>query len=187
MTTFAKGKAFEQVVAGMIRHKLDATAKRDTRSGSNWHRRSDIATVLPIHIEAKDHATLKPKEWYRQASGAASMGQTPIVAFRSDEEVMALLRFDDVLNLFVEIADLKAELKDLRQPAHVTYDASKIPKTAAEVAEQMAGQVNRIAQSYDERICAAGHLADDYGKCQVKDCKFRRGYVPPKAKKEVRK
>jgi hypothetical protein len=183
MSTFARGKAFEQIVAGMIRRKLDATAKRDTRSGANWHRRSDISTALPLHLELKDHATLKPKEWYRQASGAASMGQTPIVVFRSDEEVMAMLRFDDVLDLFVEIADLKAELKDLREPGHVTIQPPKIAKTAEEAAEQ----VRRIAKDYDERLCPSGHLADDYGKCQVKDCKFRRGYVAPKAKKEVRK
>lgn len=184
MGSFDKGKAFEQKVAAMIRRKLDAGAKRDSRSGANWHRRSDIYTNLPLHLEVKDHEAIKPKEWFRQAANAASFNQTPVVVFHDDEEVMALVRFDDLLNLFVEIADYRAEVEDLGQPTSRIAEETKqppprFPKTAAEVGEDL----KRVAgkQNY---TCPNGHIGDIYGKCMQKTCKFGRGY---KAKKESKK
>lgn len=187
MNSFDKGKAFEQKVAAMVRRKADSAAKRDSRSGANWHRRSDIFTNLPLHIEVKDHETLKPKEWFREASSAASFNQTPVVVFHSDEEVMAMLRFNDVLDLFVEIADLKAEIEDLRTPPDVlepdgTIKAAhvgdfKIPKTADEVKQQ----VERLPKKM--LLCKGGHIADETGHCLTKSCKFSRAYKPPKASK----
>ena len=170
MSTYAKGKAFEQVVAAMIRHKLDATATRDTRSGSNWHRKSDIHTTLPLHIEAKDHATLKPKEWYRQASAGASFGKAPTVVFKSDEDAMAMLKFDDLLDFLVEIADLRAQLADMRRPKIIL----------AKTAEDTKRQLESSAAKYGAQ-CREGHRADGYGYCLTKNCKYSRGYKPPKA------
>jgi hypothetical protein len=163
-----RGKKFELLVAAMVRRKADSAAKRDSRSGANWHRRSDIFTNLPLHIEAKDHETLKPKEWFREASSAASFNQTPVVVFHSDEEVMAMLRFDDLLNLFVEIADLKAEVEDLSKPitpeaaidqAIAVHRAAKaaFPKTAEEVKEQVEQLPPRRTL-----VCKEGHIADEY-------------------------
>lgn len=208
MSSFDKGKAFEQKVAAMVRRKADGGAKRDSRSGANWHRRSDIFTNLPLHIEVKDHETLKPKEWFREASSAASFNQTPVVVFHSDEEVMAMLRFDDLLNLFVEIADLKAEVEDLSKPvglgfqgsmnpdpkAHGNYQTGNwpqgkvadavvehfnIPKTAAEVKEQVQQLPPRRTS-----VCPEGHFCDEYGKCIFKGCKYSRGYKAKKKPKE---
>lgn len=186
-----RGKTFELKVAAMIRHKLDAGARRDSRSGANWHRQADIFTSLPLHIECKDQETLKPKEWYRDAASAASFNQTPVVVFHSDEEVMAMLRFDDLLNLFVEIADLKAEIEDLKKPlspedaidqAIAVNRAHKaaFPKTVDEVKEQ----VEQLPPRPMKRTCPEGHFVDEYGKCIFKGCKFSRGY---KAKKEPKK
>lgn len=187
MSSFDKGKAFEQKVAAMVRRKADGAAKRDSRSGANWHRRSDIFTNLPLHIEVKDHETLKPKEWFREAASAASFNHTPVVVFHSDEEVMAMLRFDDLLNLFVEIADLKAEVEDLSQPrvtdpaaaenrAREILAETKYPKTPAEVKEQVQQLPPRRTS-----VCPEGHFCDEYGKCIFKGCKYSRGY---KAKKK---
>lgn len=168
----------------MVRRKADSAAKRDSRSGANWHRRSDIFTNLPLHIEVKDHETLKPKEWFREAASAASFNQTPVVVFHSDEEVMAMFRFNDLLDLFVEIADLKAEVEDLQHPmleitSNPEQPAPKFPKTVDEVKKQ-------VEQLPPRRplVCKEGHIADEYGKCIFKGCKFSRGY---KAKKEPKK
>ncbi len=204
MSSFDKGKAFEQKVAAMVRRKADGTAKRDSRSGANWHRRSDIFTNLPLHIEVKDHETLRPKDWFREASSAASFNQTPVVVFHSDEEVMAMLRFDDLLNLFVEIADLKAEVEDLSKPTQgddfdINFgvaDAIEIGRTQLKVndgqlggefpktADEVKKQVEQLPPRPVKRTCPEGHFVDEYGKCIFKGCKYSRGY---KAKKEPRK
>lgn len=193
MNSFDKGKAFEQKVAAMVRRKADGAAKRDSRSGANWHRRSDIFTNLPLHIEAKDHDTLKPKEWFREASSAASFNQTPVVVFHSDEEVMAMLRFDDLLNLFVEIADLKAEVEDLstRTDNEIYGEVLKRNSEAmlagqgiAKTAEEVKQQIEQLPPRPIKRTCPEGHFVDEYGKCIFKGCKFSRGYKakPPKPK-----
>jgi hypothetical protein len=77
-----RGKTFELDVAKLIRKKTGKRAVRDSRSGALWNRPSDISTDLPdIHIECKDHETVKVKEWMRQATEAASFTQKPVVAF----------------------------------------------------------------------------------------------------------
>ncbi len=190
MTSFDKGKLFEQKVATMIRRKVDPGAKRNNGSHANWNRRSDIFTNLPFHVEAKDHETLKPKEWFRQAEAAASYTQTPIVAFQMENDVMAMLRFDDVLNFLVEIADLKLELEDLRKPVttatvppvEVHINGVKLADPTIIVTKEDAEKAVKKLPKRKTTLCRAGHITDDYGYCMQVSCKYSRGYKPPKKK-----
>jgi Holliday junction resolvase len=113
-----RGKSFEQDVAAILRKKLGARVTRDRRSGAGTNRAdiSDYHQDLPFHIECKDHETIKIKDWMRQAISAASFSQVPTLVFRMDEEIIAAVRFSDLVNLALEIADLRAENTDLRSP-----------------------------------------------------------------------
>jgi hypothetical protein len=193
MSTFERGKAFEQKVAKMIRLKIDKNAKRNPGSHANWNRRSDVYSELPIHLEAKDHEIVKIKEWYRQAEGAA-FGKTPVVAWQMDNEVMATLRLEDLLDLFVEIADQKLEIEDLRKPSKVTIDVAEGEDSMAVEVYTKDGRVDDWATrgrftdgtlKKEVKLCKAGHVCTPgRDTCMTKGCVYSSTYVKPKAGKE---
>lgn len=179
-----RGRQFELKVAKVTRAKIDRMAKRNAGSHANWNRRSDVYTELPIHIEAKDQETLKPKEWFRQADEAAA-GKTPVVVFQMDADLMCLLRYDDLLNLFIEIADLRLEIADLRRPVKKVVRDTPYRKNNVTVSEfnLTDGTLKR-----DIKLCKNGHICTP-GRttCMVKGCIYSSTYIKPKAKKEGRK
>jgi hypothetical protein len=181
--SYTRGKTFELKVASMIRKKLNAKVYRDKRSGAGTNRSdiSDYANSIPIHIECKDQETVKIKEWFAQADAAASFTKAPTVVFAMDEEILATLRLSDLLNFLVEIADLRAEVDDLRQPV---YTSQKEPQFATVMP---AGGILPLAQIQKAKqrttTCKNGHLADEYGYCQQKSCPYSRGYKKKKEKK----
>lgn len=178
-----RGRQFEDKIARLTRAKVDKSARRNAGSHSNWHRRSDIFTSLPLHIEAKDHETIKIKEWFRQADDAASFGETPVVVFHDDENIMAVLKYDDLLNFMVEIADLKAEVEDLQKPSIELPELRPRLITTKEDAAIVARQLGESVAKTTSK-CRAGHIADQYGFCMQTKCKYSRGYRPPKKERK---
>jgi len=152
LTSFRKGSLFEKKVAAMLR-KIDGTSRRNAGSHANWHRRSDVHTELPMHVECKDHKTIKVKEWFRQADAARAANQSPVVVFQSDEDVLCTLRFKDLLDLHATINDLHSQIAALRTP---------------------------VVSNTDCTMCANGHPADAYGKCLQKGCPHGRGFTTRK-------
>lgn len=191
MSNFKKGRQFEMKVAKMTRAKIDKAAKRNPGSHANWHRNSDIYTELPFHIECKDQEYLKPKEWFRQAEDAC-LGKTPIVAFQMEEEVMAMLRYDDFLNLLVEIADQKAEIADLRKPTKlegITQSGRVFPIEPVPPADPPGDSLTGITTFTDGtlkrevKICKNGHICTPgRDTCMTKNCQYSSTYQAPKAK-----
>lgn len=186
---YDKGKSYEQHIAQLVRRKADKGALRNRGSHANWHRRSDIFTNLPIHIEAKHHENVRIKEWVEQAEAAKSYTQTAIVAFRIDEQDYACLQFDDLLNLFVQIADLQAEVEDLREPVSTVKFAPNVeglkntkPIKASNLKMNTAPAVEMKIER-GAKVCKNGHLVDQYGYCLQTGCKYSRGYRAPKGKK----
>lgn len=179
-----KGKGFEQLVAKMIRSKLAAKVMRDRRSGAG-NNKSDISDYygqIPLSIECKDQDTVKIKEWFTQAVQASSFNQVPTVVFHADAEILATLRFSDLLNFLVEIADQKAEIDDLRVPTMADY----LQPTAKAIDPHLASAIKqKIVAGFS--TCRNGHLADMYGYCQQLSCPYSRGYKKPKAKKPGKK
>src|SRR3954467_8644600 len=118
-----KGKHLELEVAGILRKKLGARVTRDKQSGAGVSKQDirDYYSDLPFSIECKDQETVQIKSWMRQAIDATSFHQVPTLVFRMDEEIIAAVRFSDLVDLAVEIADLRAELDDLRQPVVATH------------------------------------------------------------------
>lgn len=179
-----RGRNFELKVARILRSKLGAKVTRDSRSGAGTNKSdiSDYYQQIPLHMELKDQETIKPKEWFRQASDAASFTQSPTVVFNADEEVLAIIRFSDLVNFLVEIADQKAEIDDLRAPLPITQPAMVPSKAADPILDKLEEPIKKVIQR-GAKTCRAGHIADEWGYCQQLSCKYSRGYKPPKAKR----
>lgn len=171
-----KGKSLELTIAKTLRKKLGIKVERDKRSGAGTNKSdiSDWNRELPLHIEAKNHKTIKIKEFFAQAEQASSVGQAPTVVFTADREILACLRFDDLVNFIAEIQDYKAIIEDLRATPTFEIGNEHEISTAMTKDSKVTGAV---------RVCREGHLADEYGYCQILTCKFSRGYRPPKGKR----
>jgi hypothetical protein len=182
--SYDKGKSLEIRVAKLFRSKLGVQIERDKRSGAGSINKNDLSDwfrEIPLAVEVKNHKIVKIKEWFRQAEGNASKGQAPTVVFNmDDEEILACLRFSDLLDFLVELKQQKAEIDDLRKPVKVIdefeiTDIGFSPLNGIEVNGD-------IKKSHKE--CRMGHLSDEYGYCQQQSCKFSRGYRPPKKGKK---
>lgn len=184
-SAYDKGKAYELHIAKLVRKKADKGSMRNRGSHTASTHDADVFTNLPIHIEAKHHENVRIKDWMEQAEAAASFHQTAVVAFRIDDKDYAALNFEDLLNLFVQIAQMQAEIDDLRAPVeHVVMKPAK----AAEIARHEATALSQkaVAKKKSEntvKFCKNGHIVDDFGYCMQKGCKYNRTYKPPKVKK----
>lgn len=179
-----RGKSFEIKVQKITKQKLHLDIKRDSRSGAGLHKQDirDRYNLLPIFIECKDHETIKPKAWWREADHKASFGQAPIVVFPDEDEVLCVMRYTDLLNFIKEAADWKEEADDLRKPV------APAPDTVRVIRHRMSDEdiQEAVAQkkAANAKQCREGHLADDYGYCMQLKCRYSRGYRPPKVKKK---
>lgn len=185
-----RGRDFELKVAKIMHHKLKIAVERDKRSGAGWNKSdiSDYWNELPLHVEIKDQQNIKIQEWFRQSDAAATFTKAPTVVFAVDEEILATLRFSDLLNFLVEIADLRVEVDDLRQPVYTIKPQPQmvnVLEVEAEVDDQgkMRMKSDRVKPDRNTQFCKEGHLADEYGYCQQRTCKYSRGYKKKKDKK----
>lgn len=179
--TSDKGKKWEQLVAKITRRKLKVAARRNSGSHASWWRNSDVwIDGLPLHLECKDQKTLKPKEWYAQAKAAAGT-KTPVVVFNMDESPMVVLEYERLLDLLVEISDLQSEVAYLRRPVATKTSGATTGhvNTWVQVEEK-----KEMVETRRSHTCREGHIADEYGYCQWKGCRFSRTYTPPKTKKD---
>lgn len=169
-----KGKTLELKIASVLRSKLGVRVERDKRSGAGLNKAdiSDWYRELPIFIEAKNQKTIKIKEFFKQAEQGASVGQVPTVVFNvDDEEVLACLRFSDLVNFIAEIKDYKDEVEMLRAPVE-----------ASNIGDSVDPNLVSVIQS-KVKECRNGHISDENGYCQQKNCKYSRSYRPAKVKK----
>jgi Holliday junction resolvase len=176
-----RGKRLELEVAKILRSKLGARVTRDKQSGAGLHKQDifDYGGDIPFSIEAKDQATLKVKEWFRQAVEASSFNQVPTLVFRSDQEILACVRFADLVNLAVEIKDLQAKLDDIRGPVQ---DVPASTTSHLEI-DQLLDKPVKAKVEAGARTDREGHLVDQWGYCNIIGCKYNRSYRPPKAKR----
>jgi hypothetical protein len=182
---YDKGKAYELHISKLVRKKADKGSMRNRGSHTNGTYRSDVFTNLPIHIEAKHHENVTIKKWMEQAEAASAFHETAVVAFRIDDKDYAALNFEDLLNLFVQIADMQLEIDDLRAPVEPVVMK---PAKAAEIARHEATALSQKAINKKKTTEAVkfdknGHIVDSYGYCMQKGCKYNRNYRPPKVKK----
>ncbi len=185
---YDKGKAYELHVAKLVRRKSgDKGAMRNRSSHTGGTRRSDIFTNLPIHIEAKHHENVTIKKWMEQAEAAAHTFETAVVAFRIDDKDYACLNLNDLLDLFVQIADQQLEIEDLRAPIEVPAEPIIRKRVSAtqthEEAEKLASTATaRKTAAEPLKTCKNGHIVTSDGKCMWKGCKY--GTAAGKPKKE---
>lgn len=182
---YDKGKDYELHIAKLVRKKADKGSMRNRGSHTSSTQDADVYTTLPIHIEAKHHENVRIKDWMEQAEAASNFHETAVVAFRIDDKDYAALNFEDLLNLFVQIAQQQAEIDDLRSPVeHIVVKPAKAAEIdrheAVALSQQaIAKKKSQPAIKYDKN----GHIVDEYGYCMQKGCKYNRNYRPPKVKR----
>lgn len=176
-----RGKAFEKKIAKILRQKLGVKVERDKRSGAGHNKQdiSDWMNELPIKLELKDQKTIKVREWMRQAVNATVAGQVPVMAFATDDETLACIRFSDLLDFLVEIRDQKAEIALLRRPVHVIDEAEMTDLSI--MSDETLEVGGKVKKSHYE--CRGGHVSDKYGYCQQLTCGYSRGYKIKKGKR----
>lgn len=193
-----RGKNYEIKIAKLTSKKLRLEVKRDGRSGAGEFHKEDLRdryNEIPLAIECKNQETMNLKGWWRDADAKASFGQMPAVVFPMDTEDLVVLRYTDVLQLIREMMDYKEEAADLRKPVSrsLIHDSvmevhqhlsPSLPPGIAKTAEEVAAQIERIAENRTAVTCRDGHIANEYHQCMQKGCKYSRGYKAPKEKKK---
>lgn len=172
--TSDKGVSLENHIAKTLQKKLGARVSRDKRGGAGSHQKMDINDFYqdtPFDIEAKNHKAIAVKDWMRQAKAGASLNRIPTVVFNADDDVLACLPFDALVDLAVQIRDLTAELKDLRTPVVLPVEEA-VQKAVA------------IKQATGLKTCRNGHIVSPgSNRCLDKHCPYSSTYKKPKIKK----
>lgn len=124
-----KGKELENFVAKTLQKKLGARISRDKRSGAGSHKKMDLDDYFQdtsLDIECKNQAGIKIPEWWRQTTSGASPSRTPTLVFQLSNkknqppEVLATLRFTDLVDLIAETQQHRVEIKRLKEPVIMT-------------------------------------------------------------------
>jgi hypothetical protein len=172
-----KGKNLEDEVAKILKKKLGARVSRDKRNGAGSHHKTDIKDYFqdtPLDIECKNHKSIKIKEWFRQAVAGASISRIPTVVFTSDDEVLATVRFDDLVDLIAEAQQHQVEIKRLKEP--VLMKGSGVIVAPTDI------KAGPARTEWTE--CRGGNMVSPGEKtCLVKTCPV----CPNKRVKEVKK
>ncbi|WIE74519.1 hypothetical protein [Curtobacterium sp. MCSS17_007] len=177
-----KGKSLENYIAKTLQKKLGARVKRDGKSGAGSHQKMDISDYFrdtPFDIEAKNHKTIKLGEFWGQTVAGASMGRVPLLVVQLKDEPLAVLRFDDLVNIVAELKEANETIADLRRP--MSHD---IPRTREEVLEQIETVFAPAKKDDDTKTCRNGHMiAPGQTRCLAKGCQYSFGYKAKKIKK----
>lgn len=96
-----KGRRLELNIAKTLRDAgLDPDASRMPLSGAADGFKSDIRTILPLHIEAKNQETWSPLAYYEQAERGCAQGCIPLVIMgKNRTEPFAFLKWKDMIYL----------------------------------------------------------------------------------------
>lgn len=166
-----KGRSLEEHVAKTISKKLGAQVARDNRSGAGSHQKNDISDwfeAFPFSTEVKNTKVLKLPEWWRKTVYNASVGRPALIVFALDDDVLATLPFDAVVDLVAEVKQLRTEIATLR--------GSVVPAGLPEAA------TSKVARG--ATTCRNGHLlSPGSNKCLAKGCQYSSSYKPAKVKK----
>lgn len=159
-----KGKSLEDEVAKILKKKLGARVSRDKRSGAGSHQKNDITDYFqdtPLDIECKNHATIKIREWWKQTIAGASFSRVPTLVFQADNEVLATLRFSDLVDLIAETQQNRGEIKRLKEPVIMTG--------AGEIVKPSDIKAGPSRNEWSE--CRGGNMVSPgEKKCLVKTC-----------------
>ena len=180
-----RGKRLETEVAKLLRSKFGGSIHRDKRSGAGGTTKTDIKDwyeLTPFDIECKDHETIKIKEWMRQAISGASFRRIATLVFRADENVLACVKFEDLVNMAVELRDLRDEVAELKKPVEATPSFSSLQKVVADK-KSSGAQLCRKSQIVDAHqrtpasalaVAAAARDSTSRTNCSAAGCMRRR-------------
>lgn len=109
-----KGKRLEYTVRDLFRRHIDPKCERQVMSGADVWNKGDIRfsfdTGFRFSIECKNQENAKVWEWWKQAVDQCGEFEKPLVVFsRAHHDVMAMLRFEDLLELMEEVYDWRKQ------------------------------------------------------------------------------
>jgi Holliday junction resolvase len=172
-----KGVSLEKQVAKLLQKKLGARVSRDKRSGAGTHQKMDLNDYFqdtPLDIECKNHKTIKIREWWKQTVSGASFSRIPTLVFQADDEVLATVRFSDLVDLVAETQQHRTEIKRLKEPVLMTGSG-----TVVDPADIKPGA---IRSTWSE--CRGGNMVSPgEKKCLVKNCTYCSNKKVKKEKK----
>lgn len=172
-----KGVKLEKYVAKLLQKNLGARVSRDKRSGAGSHQKMDLNDFYqdtPLDIECKNQKTIKIKEWWRQTISGSSFSRIPTLVFQADDEVLATIRFSDLVDLIAETQQHKVEIKKLRAPI--------VKIATGEVVDPDHIKPSESRSSWKE--CRAGNIiSPGEKKCLVKSCPYCSNKKVQKEKK----
>ncbi|WP_160665083.1 putative PDDEXK endonuclease [Pseudarthrobacter sp. ATCC 49987] len=172
-----KGVSLEKQVAKLLQRKLGARVSRDKRSGAGSHQKMDLSDWYqdtPLDIECKNHKTIKLREWWKQTVSGASFNRIPTLVFQADDEVLATVRFSDLVDLIAESQQHRVEIKRLKEPVLMTGNGIVI-----DPADIKPGV---IRSTWSE--CRGGNMVSPgEKKCLVKTCTYCSNKKVKKEKK----
>jgi hypothetical protein len=161
-----KGKSLENEVAKILKQKLGARVSRDKRSGAGTHQKMDLNDYFqdtPLDIECKNHTKISIREWWRQTIAGASFSRVPTLVFQADNEVLATLRFNDLVDLIAETKQNRVEIRRLKEPVIMTG--------AGEVVKPADIKAGPSRNEWSE--CRGGNMVSPgEKKCLVKTCTY---------------
>lgn len=104
-----KGSRLERKVAQKIRLSgLDKNASRMVLSGAAFGFETDIRTTLPFAFEVKNQETVKLWAFWEQAERGRKAFKPPVLVVGGNHRPqLAVMKFDDWLNLLKELEDLR--------------------------------------------------------------------------------
>jgi hypothetical protein len=107
-----KGSRLERKIAQKIRLSgLDKEATRMVLSGAAFGLETDIRTKLPYAFECKNQETVKLWAWWEQAEKGRKPFKPPVLVVGGNyRPQLAVMLFDDWLNILKEVEDLKHEV-----------------------------------------------------------------------------
>lgn len=199
-----RGKQYEIRIQKITARTLGLEVKRDPRSGGgDWHKEDirDRYGTLPLSIEVKNQATIKLKEWWKDARDKASMGQAAVVVFPADAEDLCIMRYSDLLNIVKEMFDWRETAEAHTAPRNSTdpYRFAKVAgENAAEVfdavinsphviktkEEAVASAMAAVAKIDGLRYCPNGHVVPEgRARCMGKNCQYSATFKKPKENK----
>lgn len=172
-----KGVSLESRVAKLLQKKLGARVTRDKRSGAGSHQKMDLNDYFqdtPLDIECKNHKVIKIREWWKQTTSGASYNRMPALVFQADDEVLATVRFSDLVDLIAEARQNQTEIKRLKEP---------VLMTAAGVVVDPAHIKPGTSRLTWSECRGKNMVSPGEKKCLVKSCQYCSNKKVKKAKK----
>lgn len=100
----AKGKRLEDLVVDYLK-EFDEYAYRRKDSGSGLHKKEDVTTKLPFHIECKNQEVINIKKWWVQTCDGCPQNKYPVLIYKKNyqREPIVYMMLSDLISYMSDV------------------------------------------------------------------------------------